>query len=147
MLLEWTSDLETGIDVIDDDHRLIIEFYNRIYYFYNSETDRLMLDRAISDFKLLFSLHFLKEENFMIEIGYPDFESHAREHETMVGLLNKFVETKTDKEEACPKIAFLVLQWLSSHLEGADRRLAAYTKHHPIPRDSAGPRAGQKAHC
>ncbi|MEI6557067.1 MAG: hemerythrin family protein [Rhodospirillaceae bacterium] len=131
MRFEWTSDLETGVDVIDDDHKLIIDLYNRIYYYYNNESDILLLERAISDFRFLFSLHFLKEENFMIEIGYPDFESHAREHEAMVRLLNKFTGNARDKEESCHKIAFLVLQWLTSHLEGADRRLAAFTRQPP----------------
>ncbi len=132
MRLEWTSDLETGIESIDDDHKLIIEFHNRILHYHRSEADILMLERALSDFNFLFSLHFLKEENFMIEIGYPDFESHAKEHETMIKLLNAYSEAETDKNELCQKIAFLVLQWLTSHLEGADRRLAAFAKH-PLP--------------
>ena len=139
--------METGVDAIDSDHRLIIEFYNRIYYFYSSDADVLMLERAVSDFKLLFSLHFLREENFMIEIGYPDFESHAREHETMNKLLNSFAECEFSKGEVCQKIAFLVLQWLSSHLEGADRRLAAFTKHQPVLRDSGNPLSCRKASC
>lgn len=147
MRLEWTSDLETGVDVIDDDQRLIIEFYNRIYHYHCSDADVLMLNRAISDFKLLFSLHFLKEENFMIAIGYPDFESHAREHETMITLLESFADGKSARDDSCQKIAFLVLQWLSSHLEGADRRLAAYTRRPVPPRETADPGAGLNASC
>ena len=146
MRLEWTSNLETGVDAIDSDHRLIIEFYNRINEYYGSGADPFRLERAISDFKFLFTLHLLKEENFMMEIRYPDFESHAREHQTLVELLDKFVDAKGDRDESCQKVAFLVLQWLSSHLEGADRRLAAHAKGLLFARTVAAPAVGFKAH-
>ena len=146
MRLEWTRGLETGVGAIDEDHRLIIEFYNRIYHYYTIDADILMLERAIADFRLLFALHFLKEENFMIEVGYPDFESHAREHETMIRLLDKFIEDQGDREVACQRIAFLVLQWLSSHLEGADRRLAGFAKQPVLVRELAIQRMGHEAH-
>ena len=147
MHMEWTSDLEIGVAAIDNEHKLIIEFYNRIYHFYTSDVDVIMLDRAISDFKFLFSLHFLKEENFMIEIGYPDFEPHAREHETLVTLLNSAADGKGERDDTCPKIAFLVLQWLSSHLEGADRRLAAYARGQRSHWDAAGSGIAFNATC
>ena len=126
--IEWTPDLEIGVDAIDEEHRSIIELYNRIYQYYDSKADEMLLERAISDFRFLFSFHFLREENYMTEIGYPDFESHAKEHEIMVNLLNKFSHGGANNDESCQKIAFLVLQWLSSHLEGADRTLAKYAK-------------------
>ncbi len=146
MRLEWTRDLETGVGAIDDDHRLIIEFYNRIYHHYTIGADILVLERAIADFRLLFSLHCLREENFMIEVGYPDFESHAREHETMIRLLDTFIEDQVERAVSCQRIAFLVLQWLSSHLEGADRRLAGFAKQPVLVRESAIQRMGHKAH-
>lgn len=131
MNILWTPDLETGVDVIDQDHKTIIEFYNNIYQFYNGGADEVLLERAISDFRFQFSLHFLKEENFMAKLRYPDFESHAKEHEIMSNLLNQFSLGGFDRAESCHKIAFLVLQWISSHLEGADRRLANYARAHP----------------
>ena len=129
MRLEWTCDLETGVEMIDDDHKMIVELYNKILHYYDSETDIIMLERAISDFKFLFTLHFLKEENLMVEIAYPEFDRHAKEHEVMIKQLNNFPQSKGEEGESTQKIAFLVLQWLSSHLEGADRRLAEFAKH------------------
>lgn len=128
MNIEWNEDLETGVAVIDDDHKSIIEFYNRIHRYYNGGLDQVLLERAISDFRFHFSLHFLKEENFMAQLSYPDFESHAKEHELMTNLLNHFSLNSSNHRDSCQKIAFLMLQWISSHLEGADRRLAEYAR-------------------
>jgi len=134
MNITWTQDLETGIAVIDEDHKSIIEFYNKIYQFYDGGADEVLLERAITDFRFQFSLHFLKEENFMAELRYPDFESHAKEHQIMTDLLDKFSLGGLNREESCHKIAFLVIQWISSHLEGADRRLANFARDRlPVP--------------
>ncbi|MEI8397044.1 MAG: hemerythrin domain-containing protein [Rhodospirillaceae bacterium] len=128
MNIVWDKTLETGVDIIDTDHHAIIEFYNRVYQYYVLNTDELIIERAISDFSLQFSMHFLREENFMASLQYPEFESHAKEHEIMMNLLNRATHYSPDTGETCQKIAFLVLQWISSHLEGADRRLAEFSR-------------------
>ena len=128
MRLEWTSELETGVGVIDDDHRELIAVYNSLFQYYDTDPSGMMLDRAMANFKLRFSLHLLNEENFMIEIGYPDFDAHTREHELIIGLLDKVTDGDLDRDGACQKIAFLFLQWITAHLEGADHRLAAFAR-------------------
>ena len=128
MNIEWCDDLKIGIEQLDEDHRNIIDLYNKIDRHRNSGDDDVLVERAITDFKFIFTLHFLKEENLMIEVNYPDFETHAREHETMITILEAFSHGRRGGPDLGHNIAFLVLQWISSHLEGADRRLAAFVR-------------------
>ena len=128
MKIDWDTDLETGLSVLDQDHRMTIAIFNEISDCYAAGGDQMLLERAIANFKFQFTLHLLREENMMTTLGYPDFQSHAREHQTMVDLLERFSRAGRDADDSCQKIAFLVLQWISSHLNGADRRLATFIR-------------------
>ncbi len=126
MKFEWSADLELGIPEIDDDHRLILKFCDKLLKHYNDNSPDFIIERAISDFNIIFSLHLLKEENLMAKISYPYIKSHMMEHAALTQTLINFLENRHRGDNTCLNIAFLVLQWLNSHFEGADRLLANY---------------------
>ncbi len=143
MKFEWSADLELGIPEIDEDHRLIIEFAQKLLNYYHNNSPSFIIERAISDFNMIFSLHLLKEENLMTKISYPYLKSHMIEHAAMTQILTNFLDNRQSDDSSCLNIAFFVLQWLNSHFAGADRLLAnyitsKYTGHHDQNIHNAG---------
>ncbi|HPS56896.1 MAG TPA: bacteriohemerythrin [Spirochaetota bacterium] len=87
-ILEWNKSLETGIELIDAQHE---ELFRRI--------DKLELamynGRAVTELRNLLKYlesyvieHFAAEEDLMLQINYPDYASHAREHTDFRNMIN-----------------------------------------------------------
>ena len=71
-------ELILGIDSIDDQHKRIIQFYNKLVHSFNNDAcdAHLVLDELVNYTKF----HFTNEEKFLEKINYPQFEEHQKKH-------------------------------------------------------------------
>ena len=69
-LLIWQDDLNTGIEVIDHQHRRIVEMINHLHVAQTS-LQRLVVSDVIDELIDYTLSHFAFEEELMEEAGYP----------------------------------------------------------------------------
>ena len=78
--IEWSSDFETGIDLIDDQHKRLFDYFTDIQHCIErgdgSQVEPLC--RGLIDYVLS---HLVFEESLMEQAGYPMFEAHRRVHD------------------------------------------------------------------
>lgn len=127
---EWIRDLQTGIEVIDSQHREFISRANRLLSLCvkgNLES----INDAISFLKEYVDYHFDTEESIMNDYGYPDSAAHKSEHGHFKQKLDKIVNdvgTKGMDDNVVLEFNYLLVQWFTNHIQQVDMKLARFLK-------------------
>jgi len=64
MHIEWTEDLNTGIQVIDSQHHRIVQYINKLYDIQNTH-DRKQVEQVLDELVDYTLSHFAFEESLM----------------------------------------------------------------------------------
>lgn len=127
-LVEWDPRLETGIDVIDSQHRALFEAINHLAGSFKSG-QALDQSRDSLAFLAQYSLeHFQIEERFMRSMNYPDLASHRVEHARLVSKLQTLQEKQNKGYLVTAEVATFVADWLRSHILVEDMGYVRFTK-------------------
>lgn len=118
--MQWTEDLETGIKVIDDQHKRIINYINELHH--ASETGNEAEVQEVLAGLLDYTItHFQFEEELQEKAGYPFLKAHQRVHEIFMKRIATFRERAEKGENIIPELLSMLKVWLSSHIKGDDR--------------------------
>lgn len=131
MALEWTIDLATGVDDIDNQHK---ELFNRI----NSLLDACRGGKGREEVKktILFLddyvvTHFANEERYMRRFDYPEYPAHTAMHKQF---MRSFSELKAQFEREGAGVSLVVstnravVEWLQNHIRKVDTALGGFLK-------------------
>ena len=119
-LMEWSKELETGIPVIDSQHRKIIDFINELDH--ASRTgNKAETDHVMEELLTYTITHFEFEEGLQEKAGYQFLKAHRRIHENFMLKLAGFRERAGKGEDIAPELLLLLKTWLVSHIKGEDR--------------------------
>lgn len=119
-LMAWTRDLESGIAVIDAQHRRLIDFINELddaRRTGNAEETRHVME-GLLDYTIT---HFEFEERLQEKAGYPFLKAHQRIHEMFMKKVAAFRERAKNGEDITQALLDLLQGWLVSHIKGEDR--------------------------
>jgi hemerythrin-like metal-binding protein len=125
MLFVWDQNYNTGVDVIDNDHRKLVELINDLYEAMQDGTGGALLLPIFSALKHYTESHFSREESLMIQHSIPGLDEHCREHQIMVDKLEN-LEKRHRKGEAAISIQTLkfLRDWLTNHICVVDQNMA-----------------------
>ncbi len=123
----WTEELATGIDIIDDQHK---ELINRIIAIMDS-AEATSVSTIAETLKYLSHYvidHFSLEEKHMIDTGYPAFEEHRDEHSYYVKLISALRREPVITPELVQRMETELAKWLLDHILSTDLKMALYIK-------------------
>lgn len=130
MRAEFTDNLITGNDMIDGQHKELIEKINQLLESIETSKEKraavLMLN-YLSDYV---DYHFSAEEELQETIGYPGIKEHKAQHAVLKDTVSD-LKAMLEEEEG-PSPAFVeqlnkkVIEWLYTHIQGFDRSVAEY---------------------
>jgi hemerythrin len=126
-LIVWDIKYETGVDVIDDDHRhlfkLINDFYDSFVAGSSEEESNALMDELIG----YTTFHFKREEQLMKNANYPFFENHKKEHRKLIESITKFKKSiNTSSNDATTELLSFLSNWLINHVIGTDMLFVPY---------------------
>jgi len=118
--MDWTQDLETGISVIDEQHKRIVEFINNLHH--AGEAGSAAEVKEVLEGLLDYTItHFQFEEELQEKANYPFLRAHQRVHEIFMKRIAAFRERANSGENVLPELLSMLKVWLSSHIKGDDR--------------------------
>ncbi len=125
--LQWSSDLESGIKDIDNQHKELIELINSAHKL--TEKNEVKKIEALITKLLDYSrYHFSTEEKYFIEYNYPEAEEHKFEHAKLIEkTISKYEQVKNNQETTRSFFAFLKTWW-EHHLKFDDKKYRDYFK-------------------
>lgn len=129
MPVQWTDDLATGIERIDEQHR---ELYQRVAGLHEAmRGGRLDEVPAMVDYLQRYAVeHFAAEEKQMAAAGYPGLGQHRRLHQRFV---EEFLEHRKRLSPQVTASAVVALSrwitaWLGDHVRKVDGEMARYLR-------------------
>jgi hemerythrin len=115
----WNKGLDTGIEVIDNQHRRIVDYINQledIKETHSREEVAVVLDELV-DYTLS---HFAFEESLMEEAGYPFINAHKRVHQLFVRRVSDYMQRFKIGEDITEELHNTLKAWLINHIRNDD---------------------------
>lgn len=132
-MFEWKKEFALGITSIDEQHKELFGFANRIYdllivHFDDVSTEYDEILNAIDELKKFTKLHFQSEEELFAKYAYPDANDHIAEHRAFMEYLDNvdidaaIHQSKKLLKELIEKLA----NWVFHHMITTDYLFKEY---------------------
>lgn len=122
-IMEWNSDLDVGVEAMNDEHKHILDLMNRIHDASAAGQTGAPVIRLVDELAQVTIDHFRDEEAYMEKTGYDGLKTHALIHKD---LLEKYTGYAADIRAAngvLPEKFLLFLKlWLTAHIKGIDMK-------------------------
>ena len=118
-ILNWTSDLDTGIAEIDNQHRRIVDYINRLNELRHTH-DRAGLSDVIGEMVDYTMSHFAFEESLMENAGYLFSGPHKKVHDLFVRKVAEMQSRFEGGEDVTEELHGMLSRWLFNHIRNED---------------------------
>lgn len=128
-MLAWQEDLETGIDVIDGQHRRIVDMINQLEAARISQSQVAIVEvlDELVDYTLS---HFAFEEALMEQAGYPFSAAHRRVHEIFGKRVQEYRMRFEAGDDVLDELRTMLARWLFNHIRSDDKAYSESVKRH-----------------
>ena len=129
MALEWREQLSVGNDLIDSDHKYLIEVINQATDGLKKRS-RVELTEALDNLSKYSKVHFSREEKIATAVGYPGASHLHESHESLLEKLDQVtLEIGEEWTEASVEgFSTFLRDWLINHVIKEDMLLKPYMK-------------------
>ena len=128
-MLVWQDDLDTGIDVIDGQHRRIVEMINQLHAAQTGGS-QLVVAEVIDELVDYTLSHFAFEEELMEEAGYPFCAAHKRVHEVFTKRVSEYRMRFQAGEDVVDELKSMLSRWLFNHIRNDDKAYSEQVRQH-----------------
>lgn len=124
----WNSDLNTGYEAIDNQHKKLFSYVNALILANNSnEENSIQVNRTLTSLIQYTEIHFEEEEMILQKNNYPDFEKHQASHQQFTKLMKEFKSRFENGEKILPGLLEFTQEWLVIHITKEDMKALKYS--------------------
>lgn len=126
-IFPWNANFETGIPIIDKQHKKLIDLLNLLVSHIAYQSDLPTLNLIFDELKDYTQHHFSTEENIWQDYFYDDswVEWHKHAHTDFVSEVIKIKkESNRSLDETIEEIVKFLTHWLAFHILDSDKRMA-----------------------
>jgi hemerythrin-like metal-binding protein/diguanylate cyclase (GGDEF)-like protein/PAS domain S-box-containing protein len=128
-IFPWNSNLETGIESIDNQHRQLVALINRLASHLADKSCELTLNKVFDDLAAYVDYHFQTEEKIWHSFFAQDplFSAHQEVHNGFVEKVTAWRNNRSNlaaHDEVIGDLLGFLTHWLAYHILDSDRRMA-----------------------
>ncbi|MDJ0622196.1 MAG: bacteriohemerythrin [Desulfocapsaceae bacterium] len=128
-LIYWMPKYNTGIEIIDQQHRLLADLVNELQKNQENGNDRQKSIKIINKIQMYAASHFAREEHLFDVHGYPDMDDHLQEHDYFEDMLVQFEDAfKAGRQDLNDSTLDFFSDWLINHINGSDQEYVPFLK-------------------
>ena len=128
-LVKWSDKYYTGVELVDTQHRELVNLTNKLYEACLVRSDELggVFKDAMSRMVDYVRFHFSAEQKLLERIKYPEYPTHKKQHEELVIDILAVAKEYNEGRHLVPnKFARTLQEWIFSHIAIYDQMWAAY---------------------
>ena len=129
-LVTWSDKFATNIDLIDKQHRELVNLTNRLYQTCLSRNENAVKEifkEALSRLVEYVKFHFNAESELLKRINYPEHLSHKKMHDELIENILKAVQDYNKGKQYVPNTFVRTLkEWVFGHIAFHDKNYALY---------------------
>lgn len=120
--MPWTSELEVGIEQIDEQHRWLVEKTNRLHdHLVSADPNLEEIGRVLEELMDYTMNHFIVEEAIFQRLGYPEAEAHKVQHDQFTAQIMDQLQRHDGGELSGRETLDLLADWLTHHIVKVDK--------------------------
>ncbi len=133
-LIAWDTKLETGIHVVDEEHKFLVQNLNLLNQVVHQKgiAQELLDDdvRAVlNNLAHYTQTHFVVEEELMRVWQYPGFSQHQAEHNDFIRRVMSLTSAFADGGmDISGTMLNYLREWLTTHILGTDHAMGNFLK-------------------
>jgi hemerythrin len=117
----WTENLNIGVDVIDQQHRQIVDYINQLDDARTNRASQKVISKLISDLVDHTIFHFGFEETLQEKVGYPYINAHQKMHAQFAKRVTELQARFNVGADISQDLDNMVVNWLFDHLKHDDQ--------------------------
>jgi hemerythrin len=128
-IIAWSDVYKTGIDLIDNQHKELVNLTNELYRacFSTSDVLQSVFKEAMSRMVEYVKFHFSAEVELLARINFPDLAEHKKQHAELVTKILEAAKDHSDGKKFVPNAFVRTLKdWIFSHIAVYDKNYALY---------------------
>jgi hemerythrin len=134
----WTSNLNTGIETIDKQHKMIVEYINQLDDAKTGGINNALVAKVIDKLVGYTVSHFKYEERLLEEANYPFLKAHRNVHEIFIRRLSDYQERFRLGEDISGELHAMMFNWLFGHIKHDDMDYVAIVGKLSLPEEMDG---------
>lgn len=130
-IVVWDNNYNTGIELIDTQHKQLIVLTNELYTACRDNRDVLhaAFKEAMSRMVKYVRFHFDAELKLLKAINYPDYQNHKKKHDILVKDILDTAKDYNEGKKFVPNNFVRVLrEWILSHIAVEDKAYSFFVK-------------------
>jgi hemerythrin len=131
MAIEWTEDLSTGVEDIDEQHKELFSRVNKLMESCRAGKGRQEVGDTLDFLESYVLEHFGTEERMMKKHEYPKFDEHKAQHVAFIEDVSKLKDEFAQGGAAVSLVVrtnAAVVDWLLQHIRKTDKLMGAFLK-------------------
>ena len=124
----WSSRFETGIGIIDSQHRAIFAALNSLADSFQSGRASALVDETLTALLAYTVEHFQTEEKFMRELGYPGLAAHRAEHAVLIVKVQELQERYAEGSPVVIDVTIFFADLLQHHINRVDMAMVEFMR-------------------
>ncbi|MDD4929868.1 MAG: bacteriohemerythrin [Gallionella sp.] len=127
MAIVWVSELNTGIDIIDEQHKSIVDYINELEVSIE-QGSREAVGHVLDELVDYTMSHFAFEESLQEEAGYAFAKPHKAVHDSFIKRVTRYQADHKAGEDVADHVHEMLTTWLLHHIKRDDMAYVAEVK-------------------
>lgn len=119
MAIVWTSEWNTEIDVIDQQHQKLLDYINALEETQTQEKQH-SVGQVLNELIDYTESHFAFEESLLKEANYEYLKAHQAVHKSFITRVAKYQERHHAGEDIAEQLHSMLGTWLYQHIKRDD---------------------------
>jgi hemerythrin-like metal-binding protein len=125
----WMENLSIGNPDIDYDHKKVLEIINDLVDLIENKRSRVEFARILSKMTDYSLTHFKHEENYMLDLGFPQLNAHRKHHLNYVYKVSMYNHNSAGNNPPDPsEVVSFLKNWWENHILKEDSLYEIYRK-------------------
>lgn len=122
-VLRWDPELEVGVEVIDNQHKILFDLGNDLINAVNTGANMRIIDILFSVITSYAYRHFETEEELLVQLGDKNVGEHCQQHYKLLKQLHDYKIEYNNGREGDVDLASFLKSWLTNHIKTSDREV------------------------
>ncbi|MBI2416695.1 MAG: hemerythrin family protein [Ignavibacteriales bacterium] len=128
-LIPWRKEFEIGINAIDEQHKVLVGFINKLAEAKNVNDQSLLFKETLFGLVEYTKVHFATEEGIMAQMRYPKLAEHKAQHQILIKQVINIIQNVAENHNFINDDLMLFLRnWLVHHVLGHDKLVGEYSR-------------------
>lgn len=126
-LIQWNDSFSVKVAEIDRQHQKLVSMINDLSDAMKQGKGKDVLGNIISGLVSYTATHFKTEEKYFDQFGYPETDSHKKEHAAFVKKVTDFKDGfEKGKLGLSIKVMNFLSDWLKNHIKKTDMKYSQF---------------------